>query len=228
MKKNGILGGLILLIALAVFNVIAFVLPHEYGGAFWCGYIFTTLAFILQALFAFIAFGKADNIKKTFLGLPVAQLGITYLIIQLIWGLICISVSVISVQIAVVISVVLLGVYAIAIIIAMIGRDVVTDIDAKVKVKTFFMKSLLVDVEIVMAKTENSEIKALLNNLAETAKYCDPMSNEALQNVEGRINDKYNELETAIDTNDIQLVETICKELNVLFVERNNKCKLLK
>ena len=28
------------------------------------------------------------------------------------------------------------------------------------------MKSLLVDVEIVMAKTENSEIKALLNNLA--------------------------------------------------------------
>jgi len=227
MKKNGLLGGLVLIIAMVVFNVVAFVLPHNAGGAFWCGYVFTMAAFLLQILFAFLAFGKADTLKRTFLGLPIAQLSITYLIVQLIWGLMCIFVP-IGVKLAIVVSAVLLCVYLIAIIAAMFGREAVEKIDAKVKVKTFFVKALLVDVETLAVKTENAEIKDALGKLAETVKYSDPMSNEALQNVEGRISDKYNKLETAVEAENVESALALCKVIDVLFVERNKKCKLLK
>jgi len=227
MKKNGLLGGLILIIAMTVFNVVAFVIPHNSGGVFWCGYIFTMATFLLQILFAFIAFGKADTLKKTFFGLPVAQLGVTYLVLQLIWGLACIFAP-IEVKLAIIVSAVLLGVYLVAIISAVIGRDTVKGIDAKIKVKTFFVKSLLVDVETLSTKAESTEIKDALDKLAETVKYSDPMSNEALQSVEGRISDKYNELESLVTAGDAESVLAICEALDVLFVERNKKCKLLK
>lgn len=228
MKKNSMLGGLILLICLAVFNVIAFVLPSTHGGTFWCGYIFTTIALLLQILFTFIAFGKADNIKKTFFGLPVAELGITYLIIQAIWGLLCLFFTAIPFSVSMIVSTLLLAFYSVAIIVAVIGRDYVTEVDTKIKVKTFFTKSLLVDVETLVAKTENPEIKSELVKLTDIVKYSDPMSSEALQNVEGRINDKYNTLEPAVDNSEIQTVIQICKDLNVLFIERDKKCMLLK
>ena len=228
MKKNSILGGIILLICLAMFNVVAFILPSTRGGAFWSGYIFTTIALLLQMLFTFIAFGKADNIKKTFFGLPVAELGITYLIIQAIWGLACLFITQIPSSFAIVVSTILLAFYSVAIIVAVIGRDYVSEVDTKIKIKTFFTKSMLVDIETLIAKTENTEIKEELVKLADIVKYSDPMSSEALQNVEGRISDKYNTLENAVEINNADEVATICKSLDVLFVERSKKCMLLK
>ena len=60
---------LIWVILLAVFNVICFVTPNEaygmnkFGGAFWSGYIFITIAFIGQLICAFIALKTEDKTK---------------------------------------------------------------------------------------------------------------------------------------------------------------------
>ena len=228
MKKNKLYGVVILAIVSIVFNIIAFLLPETRGGTFWSGYSFTMAALLLQLLFFYIAFGKAHNLKKTFLGLSIAQTGITYLVLQGIWGLVCLFAPVISFKFAIIVSVILLGFYAISIITASAGRDIVQEVEDNVKVKTFFIKTLLVDFEVLLARVENEEIKAGLAPLIETVKYSDPMSHEALSNVEGRISDKYNELDNAVDADDVESVTKLCKKIDVLFVERNKKCKLLK
>ena len=228
MKKSNILMYIILGVSMIVFSVLVFTIPSNSGGVFWWGYIFTMIAFLGQIPFTYLAYKNANSLKKAFLGIPTTAVGLVYLIAQVIWGLICIFVPFISVTSAVVVSVVLLGVFIIALCIMMFAKSIVGDIDDKIKTKTFFIKSLLVDVEVLAVKANDIKIKEIINRLIETVKYSDPMSAEALQSVEGRISDKFNELQLAVESNNVENVEKHYEAINILFVERNKKCKLLK
>lgn len=220
--------GLVLLISMAVFNVVAFVLPHEYKSSFWTGYAFTMVAFLLQILFAFLAFGKADNLKKVFMGFSIVQLGTTYLVLQVIWGLVCMFMPLMSVTIAVVVSVVLLGIYAIFIIAAVSGREMVNATQEKVAAKTFYIKSILADIELLSEKTEDALLKKNLKDLADTVKYSDPMSSDALYTIESKIEVKVTELAVMVEKSDTKNAGSLISELQLLFSERNRKCKLYK
>lgn len=54
------------------------------------------------------------------------------------------------------------------------------------------------------------------------------MSSSALNGVENQITMRFNALETAVENNDCFEVKKACEEMNVLFADRNKKCKLLK
>ncbi len=228
MKNNRKIAGIILFLFLIILNILAFAIPHKHTATFWCGYLFTTVAFLFQVLFTFLALGDSKSIKKVFLGISIIHYGLIYLILQSILGLIFIFIPSINIILATVSSALLLCIYLIIIATALIGRNLVADIDTKNKVKTFFIKSLLVDVETLEEKAETPEMKVLISSLSEQVKYSDPMSSDVLQNVEGRISDKYNLLEAAVVASDVEAAKIICKDLDVLFTERNKKCKLLK
>ena len=59
MKKSFGIYSIIWAIYLALFNVVVFVTPNEiggvskFGGSFWVGYIFITVAFAVQLICAF-------------------------------------------------------------------------------------------------------------------------------------------------------------------------------
>lgn len=228
MKKNSMLAGLTLLISIAVFNVVSFVLPHKFNASFWTGYAFTMVAFLLQILFVYIAFGKADNIKKAFMGFSIAQLGMTYLVLQVIWGLVCMFMPNLFVFVAIIVSVILLGLYLIFIIAAVSGREMVNATEEKVKAKTFYIKSIQADIELLIEKTGDAILKKNLRDLADTVKYSDPMSSDALYTIESKIEAKAAELLYAVESGDTENTFSVITELQMLFSERNKKAKLHK
>lgn len=57
-SKNKGLSLVIVFILLAVYNLIAFVLPFNRGGMFWTGYVFSMAAILLTASVGFYAFGR--------------------------------------------------------------------------------------------------------------------------------------------------------------------------
>ena len=79
MKKTFGFFSIIWAIFLALFNVIVFVTPNEaggmtkFGGAFWVGYIFITIAFIGQLVCAFFAFKPSDK-QKVFYNIPLVTI----------------------------------------------------------------------------------------------------------------------------------------------------------
>lgn len=228
MKKNASLAGIILLVSMVMYNVAAFVLVTDYNAKFWCGYCFTMAAFLLQIVFAFIAFGKADTLKKTFFGIPIAQLGLTYLILQIILGFVVIFVPGLNAAIGAVISTVLLGVYIIAITMAVGGREIAVATEEKVQKKVFYIKSLLADVETMGAKATDAQMRKSLKAVEDAIRYSDPMSNDALATIEFKIEAKVAELGEAVDAGSAEQTVELCKAIGLLFVERNSKCKLLK
>lgn len=228
MKKNTKRAYAVLGIAFILFNVIAFAVPTNKITSFWIAYSFTVIAFALQLLVWQFSFKSIDTLKSKFLGISLIHIGIVYLVIQLIAFAVFMIFPEIAPRVCIIICALILGISAICLISADATRNEINRVDEKVNQKVFYIQELQADVEMLADLELNPEIKTELTKLAEKIRYSDPMSNGALQNVEDRISDKYNELESKIKANNVESALEICKEIDVLFVERNKKCKLLK
>lgn len=220
-------------IALVVFNVITFVAANETVGlgfvssSFWIGYSFITIAFIGNLICSFLFF-KEENKGKVFLNIPIINLAYSALIVSLVVGAVAMAVPQIPYWIGVIVDVLVLAFYAIAIVKASAAADIVNDVEQKVKVQTFFIKSLTVDADSLMARAKSDEMKAETKKVYEAIRYSDPMSNDALVSIENQIQNEFNAFADAVKNNDIDLAKSSANELVVLIKDRNMKCKLLK
>ena len=232
MNKKFKVYALIWAILLAVFNVICFVTPNEaagmnkFGGAFWAGYVFITIAFIGQLVCAYIAL-KTDDNTKLFYNIPIIRVSYIGLILTVIVGAICMAIPNLPNWVGIIVCMLILAFTAIAVVKAKAASDIVEKIDNKVKAKMFFIKSLAVDAESLVARAKTAEAKAACNKVFEAVRYSDPMSNDALAGVESQITLKFNELANAVNDG-ADNVESIADEFVVLIGDRNKKCKLLK
>ena len=198
----------------------------KFGGAFWAGYIFITIAFIGQLVCAYIAL-KTDDKTKLFYNIPIIRVSYTGLILTLVFGALCMAIPNLPNWVGIIVCLLVLAFTAIAVIKAKAAADVVENIDAKVKAKTIFVKTLTVDAENLFARATTPEAKDACKKVFEAVRYSDPMSNDALAGVESQITLKFNELSEAV-SGGADNVKNIADELVVLIGDRNRKCKLLK
>lgn len=78
---------LILVILLALFNLMNFVIPIHRGAVFWILYGFTTVAFLVMLGAESLAFDKARTLRSAVYGFSIVRVGYIYLFTQLlIWA----------------------------------------------------------------------------------------------------------------------------------------------
>lgn len=222
MKKNKGMAYAVLAIAFVLYNVIAFAVPTAKTATFWTAYSFTTIAFASQIVIWKFAFKGADTLKSKFLGIPLISVGITYLIIQIIAFAVFMALPLTASWIAIVVCALILGISAICLIGTETGREKINRVEEKVEKKVFYIKSLQVDIEMLASSETDADTKTALTKLAEKIRFSDPMSNDALANLEAEINAKVKELKTAENK------AAIITVLDSLITERNKKAKLLK
>lgn len=229
MKKNFKTYIVIWAIGLAIFNIIAFLIPGDdkFNPNFFLGYAFITLSYVLQLGVGYFAF-KEDNRNKVFLNLPTVTIGFTTLVCTTIVSVITMAVEGIPGWLGAILCFVCFAIGAIAILGAKAAADTVSAIDDKIKTKTFFIKAFTGNLDTLVSQAPSAEIKAEVQKVYEAVRYSDPMSNEALAPIESQISMKFNQLSDAALGNDLQSVEVLAKEMIVLVNDRNNKCKLLK
>ena len=221
MKKKG-LAYAVLVIAFALFNVIAFFIPTEKTATFWIAYAFSVIAFVLQILVWMFAFKGADTIKSKFLGIPLLSVGFRYLVIQIVAFAVFMIFPALPTWIPIVVCSVILGGSAICLIGTETGREEINRVEEKVKSKVFYIKSLQVDVEMLAEAESNPTIKAELTKLAEKIRFSDPVSSDALAEIETEIVEKTRELKT------IENKLAVIAAISTLISERNKKVKILK
>lgn len=222
MKKNSKLGYAVLCIVFVLFNVIAFAIPTAKTETFWVAYASSVVAFTSQIGIWKVALGKEDTLKSKFLGFPVVHIGIVYLIVQTVVFAVFMAVPTLPVWSAIVVCVLVLGISAICMISAEAGRSEIERIEAQVKQKVFYIKSLQVDVELLANSESNGATKEALQKLAEKIRFSDPMSLPHLEAIEKEIADKTNTLKVTADK------LAVVSEIDALLSERNAKIKILK
>lgn len=222
MKKNTKLAYAVLGIVFILFNVIAFAVPTDKTITFWIAYAFTVVAFVLQIGIWNVAFKKAETLKSKFFGVPIIYVGIVYLVLQLIAFAVFMIFPLIPSWIVIIACALVLGISVICLISADIARDEINRVEKKVNQKVFYIRELQADVKIMAEQEQNLETKISLTKLAEKIRYSDPMSSEALADLEERISEKVTALKTANNKSEI------ITELDLLLAERNRKAKILK
>ncbi|MDE6722814.1 MAG: hypothetical protein K2J55_01295, partial [Eubacterium sp.] len=228
MKKYFKYYGICWAIAFAVFNVITFVSVGATMGfaallpSFWIGYAFITLAFIGNLLCSLMFF-KEENKNKVFLKISVIRISYSALITSFIAGVIAMAIPVIPYWVGIIVDVLILAFYGFAIVKASAAADIVNHVEQKVKEKTFFIKSLTVDADTLVSKAKSDEIKAEAKKVYEAIRYSDPMSSQALNDIEYQIQNQFKAFSEAVETDDAELVKSTANELIVLVNDRNNK-----
>ena len=222
MKKNKGLAYTALLIIFILFNVIAFVVPTAKTTTFWIAYAFSVVAFILQIFIWNYAFKGAKTLKSKFLGISLIAVSSIYFSIQIAVFVIFMVFPTIASWIAVIVCSLILGISLICLIGTEVARDEIAHVESKVEKKVFYIKSLQVDAEMLANTETDPDVKAALTKLVEAIRFSDPMSNEALAELEKEISNKFAELKAAENKAEI------IKVLDSLIVERNKKAKLLK
>lgn len=214
-------------ILLVLFNVVTFVVPRPlFGGAFWSGYIFITLAFIGQLVCGYVAL-KEENIRKLFYNFPILSISYTGLILTSIFGIVCMVIPGFPIGLSIIICFAILCFTVIFVLKAKLAADVVEAVDEKIKVQTFFIKSLAVDAEGLMVRAKTDVAKAECKKVYEAIRYSDPMSKEELNVCEAKITVKFDEFSNAVAL-EKDNIKDVADELVALIEDRNRKCKVMK
>ena len=216
-------------ICFALYNVIVFVVPNENYGteSFWIGYALITVALVGNLACSFIALNSKTD-AKLFNNIPLITTSIVETVVSSIAGAVFIAVPGIKSWAVVVVSAVILAISAIVSVIAKSTADTVSDIDDKIKSKTSFIKGITLDAELLMSSAGNDEIKAEIKKVYEAFRFSDPMSSDALNDVEDRIQNQFNLLQEVVITENTEKVSQVSKDLLNLIDYRNKKCKISK
>ena len=221
MNKNRVRFYIILAIVLAIFSAIAFAAPFGHSAVFWLSYVFGVIAIAVQAYSWPKAFSGAEAKSKVY-GFPIARVTTIYMLVQLVLSLIfMIAGAKVPVWIPVVLYVVLLGLAAIGLIAVEVTRDEVERQETTKKVNIETMKALQAKANVIAASCNDPEKKKVLNHMAESFRYSDPVSSDATQKLEMKLEVMLDEL---LESGNIDLINRIESVLS----ERNQICKMSK
>lgn len=199
---------------------------NRYDLTFFIGMLVAFIGVAVAAVFVLIL--KIDTKKKMFLAVSQFRTAYVVVILSLVLAGIYLFVGIVPDWAVYFAAVLVYGVAVISILKAQTAAAIVEGVDEKIKVQTFFVKSLTVDAEHLMNTAKTAELKALSKKVYEAVRYSDPMSNAVLVEVEEKIQGGFYDFENAVNAEDYELSSSTADELLSLIDIRNKKCKLLK
>ena len=229
MKKNTIRWWVLLGVVLVVYNVLAFALPFPKTAVFAVSYLFTMIAILAQIYVIRTAFYRGEGVKSKFYGFPIAKVGVIYLAIQLIGGLVFMALGlIVPVWLPLALYVVLLGVAAAGFVAADAARDEVVRQEVKLEKDVSRMREFQAKGRALVALNKVSEAARPLEKLAEDLRFSDPVSSEALTEIEDQLAECLAQLQEAVSAQKTEQILSVCQEAEHILAERNQLCKLNK
>lgn len=229
MKKDIIRWGVGLGVLLVLYILVAFLIPFVHTATFWVSFLFTFIAFGVVGASFYIAFIKNPDAKSRFYGFPIAKIGAIYGLVQLIASLVFMALAVYApVWLAVLVYALLLGAAIIGLISAEAVAEQIHVQDSKLKKDVALMRSLQSKLNQMAAQCDNPDATAEVKRFAEEMRYSDPVSSEALADIERDLTAAVEELQSAIVDGDSAATKQLCRKASGILVERNRLCKLNK
>lgn len=229
MKKDMIRWGIGLGVLLVLYILVAFLIPFVHTATFWVSLVFTLIAFGVVGASFYIAFIINPDAKSRFYGFPIAKIGAIYGLVQLIAGMLFMALAaLVPAWVAVLVYAIALGAAVIGLISAEAVAEEIHNQDAKLKKDVTLMRSLQSKLNQMAAQCDNPDAAAEVKRFAEEMRYSDPVSSEALADIEADLAAAVDELQSAAVDGDSASVKQLCRKASGILAERNRLCKLNK
>ena len=225
MKKDTLRAAVITVVVLIAYNFAVFMIPCLKTPTFWVSWGFTLLAFLISGIAIYNSLLKNPDAKSRFYGFPIAKIAFIYLVVQVVVGGICMALgNIIPWWAAAVLDAIIMALTVIGLV---SSEAVVSEIkvqDDKLKKNVALMRFLQSKINQIAAQSEDKGIKAL----AEEFRYSDPVSSDALAEIERDLAAVVDELQAAVVDGDGEATDKLCRKAAATLAERNRLCKLNK
>lgn len=228
MKKDTIRWSIGLGVLLVLYILVAFLIPFVHTAVFWVSFLFTLVSFAVVGASMYIAFVKNPDAKSKFYGFPIAKIGAVYGLFQLVAGILFMALAaLVPVWVSVLIFAIALGAAVIGLIAAEAVVEQIQVQDVKLKKDVSLMRALQSKANQMAAQCGDSDAAAAVKAFAEELRYSDPVSSDALEEIERDLSAAVDELQAAIVDGDSTTAQ-LCRKAAALLAERNRLCKLNK
>lgn len=227
-KKNSLMLGIVYLTIFLIYNLFVFLIFKGFNAVFWVRYAFMAAAYLLHIV-CVLSIAKNLSVRAVFFGIPLGAFSVYFVAAEFFASMVfMIFRRQAGVKAAVFVQAILLCVFIVIAVISIMARDAVQHVDSKIKENVSFIKGINVDVEMLLQRSSDAEVKGALRKLSETIKYSDPMSSSAVATQEQMIMQYLTELRVKFDAGDMAAVKELCPKIELLFVERNTKLMVSK
>lgn len=221
----------IFLVCFVTYNVVLFVVSgfEFHTGTFWTSYAFTLIAFGAVAASGYMARSQDIKLRDWIFGYPVLWHCAVFMAAQLVLSIVFMAFEDgIAWGVAFAVQLVLLAVYAVMVLSCFMSKRTIEEVDTKARVSTTYMKLLQADAEMAAEQSADPAVRSAFLELAEQARYSDPVSNPLLADLEQAITVQLAEAKNYLTNGDEGSARECCKQASMLLLERNKKCKALK
>lgn len=224
---------IIFLILAALVNLIIFAVfsPTELETSdmkmvFWFSYGFLMLAFVMQLVSIWT--GRFENgIEAAFFGFPLIRVSMFYFVMTAILSLVFMALVSFSIAVPFVLMLVLecilVGLFAVVFIMAATHKEAITQIDQVIKQNVRAIRAFVTDIECMAEAAADSTLKSKLNALAEEFRYSDPMTNDAVRDLDMQLSDAVAELEVLVAEGDVQTATSKITQIKLTLSKRNRR-----
>lgn len=229
MNKNILRTYGILAIVFVVFTIVVFAVPFVKNGVFGISYLFVLLAIILQGYAIHKAFSKKEPVTSKLYGFPIARVGFIYLLVQIIASVLFMALgTIVPLWLALVIDVVAFGAAGIGLITTDAMREEILRQDAVLKKDVSTMRTIQSKTRMLVGQCSDLILAEELSKLAEAVQYSDPVSTEALWEIEFELSQLIDELQKSVVEQEYDAARQLLKKTLDTLTERNRLCKLNK
>ena len=221
-------------ILFVIFNVVVIALPKEttiagvtyvkLGGLSWITLILFELCFVGHLVCTWIAL-KRNKLSGMFYRLPLIRLSYACIIVTTVIGCVMMAVPNLPDWIPLIVVLIIMALYAIAVLKAAAAAEIVEEIDEKVRTDTAFIRNLTAEANTLVTRAKSEPVKAACKKVYEAVRYSDPMTSEALADVESRIRAEFDAFTDAVLSDNADAVNASADTLLSLIAERNQICK---
>lgn len=213
----------------ACFYLIAFlVIPLPKIAASWVTFAFTLLSFPLSLYTVLRTLGRDGDLQSKFYGFPILKIAVLYPLVQLGVGVIlCLLAAWLTVPywVALLASLLLLGLSAIGVIAADNVRELVEEVEEKTEGEGKAVQTFSLNASSAVALCADPGAKKELEKLSEAIRFSDPVSSDATAAIEQQLQAKLDSLMAEMPSLAPEAITARTIELQNLLAERNRICK---
>ena len=232
MKKSKVLFiAAMLAVAFIAYVVCVFVIfgIEDHNAVFWVSFGFAVAAFLTVTISVCILRMQGLRLRDWIFGFPIIKHGAVYLTLE-----IAVSIAFIALEkhipfaVAFIAQFLILCVFLMFAISAFMAKETRQQVHDNVTARTANVKMLRAKSETLVDKCPDEETRRAFVALAEKIRFSDPVSSDALFDIENKISVTLDICADALDENNAETALKYCAKADKLMNERNTLCRTQK
>ena len=224
MNKKSVLWIIFDLVFLIVFNTVFFVAGgFEYPTSVWLSYGFIHFAYLMVIATPFLI--RKSSSAAVF-GFSLYSISSTYFLIEFVVSLIFIFLRQESVKAALIVQIIIAGIYAVILISHLLANESTADSVERREEEVSYVKTAASRVKALIGKLDNKKANKEVEKVYDSLHSSPTRMVSSAHSLEMEIKNKISDLEGVVAAKDNDAVITLAGELLQVIEERNRKIRL--